>query len=89
MNYYFIVDRFSYFSIGLLSYIEFVSYWTMKLGNDYFYSCSLLFTAKCRKADELFRSGESPGSVAANLDNMAVVATAGDSDTDVTEAPER
>ena len=37
---------------------------------------SLLFTAKCRKADELFRQGEGPGSVAANLDNMAVVATA-------------
>lgn len=49
----------------------------------------LLFTAKCRKADELFRSGESPGSVAANLDNMAVVSTAGDSDSDVVEAPER
>jgi len=36
----------------------------------------LLFTAKCRKADELFRRGEGPASVAANLDNMAVVATA-------------
>ena len=42
----------------------------------HFPSCSLLFTAKCRKADELFRKGEEPGSVSANLDNMAVVATA-------------
>jgi len=36
----------------------------------------LLFTAKCRKADELFRKGEGAGSVAANLDSMAVVAAA-------------
>ena len=46
------------------------------MSTDFFYSGSLLFTAKCRKADELFRRGEGPASVAANLDNMAVVATA-------------
>ena len=53
-----------------------------------FPSCSLLFTAKCRKADELFRKGEGPGSVADNLDNMAVVATAAavDASQDVADA---
>ena len=90
MNYDFIVDRYNVVIIFSGWWLEaFISSVGDKAVRDSFHSCSLLFTAKCRKADELFRSGESPGSIAANLDNMAVVATAGDSDTDVTEAPER
>ena len=55
--------------------LQIIKFYTFHIQSSVFLH-SLLFTAKCRKADELFRKGEGAGSVAANLDSMAVVATA-------------
>ena len=53
--------------------LQIIKFYTFHIQSSVFLH-SLLFTAKCRKADELFRKGEGAGSVAANLDSMAVVA---------------